>query len=204
MRDVNRRPRRARTRIARAQTLIRIHTRRRQRAQRFGVVHQTADKRTRQTRQSARIVLVQKQVVARLGVPQRAVHMRAAARQIGERFGHKRRVQAAFFGQSLGHKLEKRDLISGFEGVGKLPIDFKLTVGVFVIVLINAITQLVAIGHELHQKIGVAQERQLPVTRFRQSVLRIGDARRAAFVIEQKKLRLDSQHKAETLRLRFS
>jgi hypothetical protein len=67
--------------------------------------------------------------------------MAAIPGEVGEGFGHEGGTEVVFFGDRLDHVLKKGVAIGGDEGVGISPVHLKLTVGVFVIVLVGSPTE---------------------------------------------------------------
>ncbi len=79
------------------------------------------------------------------------MHVGAAPGAIGKRLRHVGRHRTIFRSHLGSHHFEKRVTISGGQGIGVLEIHFILTVRVFVVRLISAPTQLVAITNDLLQ-----------------------------------------------------
>ncbi len=52
--------------------------------------------------------------------------MHAAAGDLGDGFGHERRVQAVAAGDVLDDELERLDVVAGFDDVGELEVDLAL------------------------------------------------------------------------------
>ena len=97
------------------------------------------------------------------------------AGQPSERFRHERRAQSMLLGDRAGHELEERVPIGGRQGVGKVPVDFELTVGVLVIVLIYNSAELQHVIANFGDNIVAPHQRLLVVARLRRRILGVRD-----------------------------
>jgi hypothetical protein len=69
------------------------------------------------------------------------VSMATVTCQVREWLGHKGGAESVLFGDRLHHVLKKGMAIGGDEGIGIGPVHFKLTVGIFMIVLVGSPAQ---------------------------------------------------------------
>ena len=77
------------------------------------------------------------QIDSSIAIPDRQMRVATAPRQLLKRFRHEGGPQAPPFRQRLDHIFEKRLSVGRLQGFGVLPIDFELTIGVLVIILIR-------------------------------------------------------------------
>ena len=89
--------------------------------------------------------------------------MAAAAREIDEGLGHERGAKPVLLGNGLHHEFEEGELIGRGQRVVEIPVDLKLAVGIFMIVLIRAPTQLHHGGGNLGDHINPAHDRRLVI-----------------------------------------
>ena len=88
-------------------------------------------------------------------------------------------------------------MIRRFQAVVVMPIDFELTVGIFVIILVGPPAQLAQGGTDFRDYVVTAHQRRLVVTRLLLNITVIGN-RRAVFV-DQMKLRFHTGFHQQSL-----
>ena len=115
--------------------------------------------------------------------------MATAPRQLLKRFRHEGGPQAPPFRQRLDHIFEKRLSVGRLQGFGVLPIDFELTIGVLVIILIRPPPQEFERVANLSNQVELSHQSLLVITGLNLIVMRIGD--RFSVRRQQKELALD-------------
>ncbi len=81
---------------------------------------------------------VYKKVFTSSTIPDGKVSVTSIARKVSKWFGHKCGAESVFFSDRFDHEFKEGMAICGNEGIGVHPVHFKLTVSVFVVVLICA------------------------------------------------------------------
>ena len=109
---------------------------------------------------------------------------------MAERFWHESGTQAVLFGDGFYHEAEKTHLVGGFQTVIKIPVDLKLAVGVFMVVLIRPPAHFNHVGADFRNHIIATQQGGLVVTGLGLGVASIRNV--GAVFIDQVKFRLNT------------
>ena len=118
--------------------------------------------------------------------------MTAIAGEIDKRLGHEGSAHAMLFRKCLDHELEKTQLIGCFQRVAEVPVDFKLAIGIFMIVLIGPPTKFGHGSTNFSNDIDAPHDGRLVIARFILSIARIRNC--CGIRIEQVEFRLHTCH----------
>ena len=175
--DVDRRPRRARARVADLQPLVGVDGRRGDRDVGLGVRHQAGDEVVALLAEPepARVVgRVGVEHVA-VAVPEAHVEVAAVAGQVRERLRHERRDQPALLRERLDHVAEEDRAVAGDERVVVLEVLLELAVGVLVVGRVDVPAERVDMPRDVGDEAERARQRAHVVTGLVEVVERVGE-----------------------------
>ena len=149
------------------------------------MIQNAAHKVVGRFRQTAVVIVILKQIVDSLRVPQTQMVVGTAASQMIKGFGHERRQQSALFGDRLYHPAKERLPVGRSQGVRIAPVNLELTVGIFVIVGVRIPAELLHVANQRRHHIQIAIQRNQVVTRLFEDIQIIAGDVIAVFALSQ-------------------
>ena len=146
----------------------------------------------RQLRQPVVVRVIGEEIGVCVGIPQTGMEMTAVPRQMGKRLGHKGRNESILLSNSSHHPTKEGMAIGCRQTIRIRPIDFKLAVGVFVVIGIRVPAQFLHVFQQRCHKVKITGECAQVVAGFVQGIEWIvGGIRSSVRLTGQNELWLD-------------